>query len=825
MAYGLAAACGIALAVLLIGCCLTRGAGSSVARLLRRALLFFAPLLLVSLLFCLHQVWFEAAVSIVRASATIGQLEEAIARVGIPPALRAALLGANATALAAVLVLIAALVLVRPGIPGFGKRAAAGASIAYVVATVIAAGALLGQDAVREIDAGIARLQDHVDDIEIKARDYQRDVEEEARHIVREALLHILDVASIQEQFDAVRAGLGVAREEIEPYRELLEPVAGGFGGATLEPDLTEAWQEIRYTIDTLHWDRKPVEPAMPLAGRAAWSTLRLYEAGTELRNHRLSRLKAEPAELHDVLAKTFDVVFSPNGRTELESALDVDYGYPLAPLVVSLVEVWHEPLRPLLTAQAEALFEATVTQRQPFATAAVAARERVREAMTPLDRDLQPGLDEVGKRLRRIQAEAARMPESFRRFAKAAFPDRLQAFRGAWRRLLSFSSPAAARAATALRLQAEALLDALSDPLRQHEQIAAYERTLKTLGRGVNDPVRYQALLRLERRHFDTRDFARFARDQAESRLARRTAPGNGGPADGESLAQMEARSQWTEAHRLAAEGLLDRTEGNWQPEDRERILRHLAFDQQFLIRAIRTNYKPETYTLDVLRNRIRAYGRLAAALEPAALEGGDFVDSAFGNLTGTSARGALRFEVVELIARAEARLRLTPFGTAGETTADAEQPQLAPSATALQLADLLRAERNLIAVYQNASEDSYVQALFGLWREADRQPELGAGLSAIVVDSLEEDSRRLRVPAQGALRALRRLVRQSNDKAQELTRLGREKAVLEGSDGALDEVFTTLHQQFLSLQEQIRNDWAKARRRLRIRGAHLAR
>ena len=375
------------------------------------------------------------------------------------------------------------------------------------------------------------------------------------------------------------------------------------------------------------------------------------------------------------------------------------------------------------------------------------------------------------------------------------------------------------------MRLQAEALLDALSDPLRQHEQIAAYERTLKTLGRGVNDPVRYQALLRLERRHFDTRDFARFARDQAESRLARRTAPGNGGPADGESLAQMEARSQWTEAHRLAAEGLLDRTEGNWQPEDRERILRHLAFDQQFLIRAIRTNYKPETYTLDVLRNRIRAYGRLAAALEPAALEGGDFVDSAFGNLTGTSARGALRFEVVELIARAEARLRLTPFGTAGETTADAEQPQLAPSATALQLADLLRAERNLIAVYQNASEDSYVQALFGLWREADRQPELGAGLSAIVVDSLEEDSRRLRVPAQGALRALRRLVRQSNDKAQELTRLGREKAVLEGSDGALDEVFTTLHQQFLSLQEQIRNDWAKARRRLRIRGAHLAR
>ena len=827
MAYGLAIASGTVLTALLIGCYLTRGPGSLVARLLRRSLLFIASLFLVSLLFCLHQVWFEATVNIVRTSTTVGQLESAIAKVEIPPALRTALLGANATALAAGLFLLAALVFVRPGVPGpgIGRGGAGGVGVAYMAVTVIVTGALLGQDAVRHIDAGITRLETHVEHIELKARDYQREVEEEARKIVRDALLKVLDVASIQEQVDVVRAGLSAAREEIEPYRELFQPVAGGFGGATLESDFADGWHEIRQTVDTLHWERKPFKPVLPHAGRSTWSTLRLYEAGTELRNDRLSRSKVETGELQDVVAKTFDVVFSASGREELGAALQVDHGYPLAPLVVSLVEVWRRPLKPLLAAQAEALFEATVAQRQPFADAAAAARVQVREAMAPLKAPLQPGLEQVARRLQRLQGEAERLPQSFRRFAEGAFPERLQAFRGTWHRLLSFSSPSAARAATALRLKAEGALDALSDPLRQHEQIAAYERTLQTLARGVNDPGRYQALLRLEQQHFDTRDFARFTRDRVESWLATRTAQGNGGPADGETLAQRETRSQWLEAHRLAVEGLLDQAEGNWQSQDRERILRHLASDLQFLIRAIRASYRPETYTLEVLRNRIRAYGKLAAALEPAALEDGDFIDSAFGNLTGSSARGALRFQVVDLIARAEARLRLMPSGRVEKATANQEQLRRAPSAASLQLADLLRAERNLIAVYQNASEDRYVQALLGLWQEADRQPELGARISAIAVASIEDDSRRLQAPAQGALRALRRLVEQSQDRAQDLALLGREQEALDRSDATLNEMFNASRAQFLSLQEQIRRDWAKARRRVHIRGAHRSR
>lgn len=827
MAYGLAIACGAALTVLLIGCYRTWGAGSAAARMLRRALLLVAPLFLMSLLFSVHQAWFAATADIVRSSTTIGQLEDAIARVGRPAALQAALRGWNAAAPAAALLVLAVLALVRPGLPRsrMGRGAEAGVGAAYVVVTAIVAGALLGQDAVQDIDAGIARLQAHIEDIESKARDHRRDVEQEAREIVRDALLEALDVASIQEQLDTVRASLSAARDEFEPYRELLQPVADGFRGATLEADFAATWGGVRGAVDALHRDRKPVEAAIPRAGRAGWSTLRIYEAGTEFRNYRLSRPRAEAGELHDVVAKVFDVVFSEGGRTELDAALDVDRGYPLTPLVVSLVEVWHEPLKPVLAAQAEALFDATVTQRQPFAVAAAAARAQVREAMTPLEAQMRPGLDEVARRLRRLHGEAARLPRSFRRFAEAAFPKRLQAFRAAWRRLLSFPSPAARRAAAALRLQAEAALDALSDPLGRHELLAAYERTMHTLARGVNDPARYQALLRLEQQHFDTREFARFTRDHVEATLAARGAEVNGRPVKGEALAHMEGRSQWLEAHRLAVEALLPEGEGDWRPEDRERILSHLALDLQFLVRAIHEDFKPETYTPAALRDRIRAYGRIAAALEPAAPQGGDSVDSAFGNIIGSSAKGALRFEVVDLIARAEARLRLMPPGAAGGTIADEEQRLPAPSAVSLQLAGLLRAERNLIAVYQNASEDRYVQALLGLWLESDRQPELGATVSAIAVASIADDSERLRVPAQGALGALRRLVRQSKDKAQELALLRRDLAALESPDAALSEVSATLLAQFLSLQKQIRHAWTETRRKLHIRGAQRSR
>ena len=809
MAYGLAMACGAALAALLVGGYWTRGAGSPVARLLRRAGLFLAPLFLVALLFSLHHYRLQAAVDIVRPAATIGELEDAIARVDMAPALRAAVRGANGAALAAGLLVLAALAFVRPRTPrlGLGRGAAAGAAVAYAAAVAVLAGALLGQGVVRDIDDGVARLRAHVDDIERKARDYRRDVEAEARAVVREALLHAMGAASMQARLDAARAALGAAREEIAPYRELLQPVADGFRGATLEADFADTWRDIRSTVDTLHWDRRPAESVIPRAGRSAWSTLRLYEAGTDLRNDRLSRPKVELADLHDVVAKTFDVVFSAAGRTALDAALDVDHGYPLAPLVASLVDVWHEPLQPLVTAQAEALFDATVVQGQPFADAAAGAQARVRAAMTPLEADLRPGLDQVARRLQRLQGEAARLPQSFRRFAAAALPQRLQAFRASWHRLLSFSSPAAARAAAALQRKAEAALDALPDPLGRHERLAAYERALQTLARGVNDPARYQVLLRLEQRHFDSRDFARFTRSRVETRLAAAGAPGNGRPPPGQALAQLEARSQWLQAHRLALRGLLQEAGGDWRAGDRDRVLGHLAFDLRFLVRAITQGYKPETYTPDVLRDRIRAYGALAAALEPAALARDDFIDSAFGNLTGSSARGALRFQVVDLIARAEARLRL------------------APSAATLPLADLLRAERNLIAVYQNASEDRYVQALLGLWQEADRQPERGARISALALAGLEDDSRRLKAPAQGALRALRRLVQRSQETALALAGLRRDLARADTPDAGLGDAFATTRAQFLALQAQIRHDWAHARRRVHIRGAQRSR
>ena len=814
MAYELTIACGVVLAALLTGCYATRGAGSLVARVARRALLFIAPLFLVALLFSLHHTWLAATADIVRTSTTIGQIEHAIASVQVPPPLHTALQAQNALALVLGLIVLAALLVVRPGTPnlGIGKKVAAGLGAVYVVATIIVSGALLGHGAARDIDDRVARLKAHVEDVERKASTYKADVADAARQIVKEALIEALDVAAVQEQLDAVRASLRAAQEQIEPYREVLQATEGRFGGETLEADFADTWRGIRTTVTTLHWDRRPARAAIPDVGRSAWSTLRLYEASTDLRNYKLSRPKDEPSELHDTVAKTFDVVYAAGGKPDLEAALDIGRGYPLAPLVESLVDVWYEPLKALSAAQAEALFDATVVRRQAFADAAAAARTQAREAMTPLQTDLQPGLEKVAAGLQRLQGEAARLPQSFHRFAERTYPQRLQAFRGTWHRLMSFSTPAAARAATALRQQTEAILEAPADPFQKHEQIAAYEQTLQTVADRVDDNSRYQALLRLEQQLLagkpGTRDFARFTREHVESRLAAQPGVGNGGlVAGGESLAELEVQSQWLETHRLAMTGLLDNKEGEWEPDARERILRHLAFDLQFVSRAILERYKPETYTEDAVRNRLRRYVKLAQGLEPIFAEGGEFVDTGIGNITGRSAKGALRFEMVYLIARAEARLRL------------------APSEASLQLADVLWAERDRLAVYQNGSEDKYIEAVFDLWNEADLNPEWGAEVSEIVVDSIEDDSRRLEVPAVGAVRGLRRLVKQSKDKAQEVTRLRREVAAREAPDAALNKALSVSHAEFLWLQEQIRRDWAKTRRQLHISAAYRAR
>jgi len=66
---------------------------------------------------------------------------------------------------------------------------------------------------------------------------------------------------------------------------------------------------------------------------------------------------------------------------------------------------------------------------------------------------------------------------------------------------------------------------------------------------------------------------------------------------------------------------------------------------------------------------------------------------------------------------------------------------------------------------------------------------------------------------------------VQQSKDKAQAVTRLGQELKALETPVAALNKAFTTSHQQFLRLQAQIRQDWAKTRRQLHIGAANRSR
>ena len=809
MAYELTIASGVVLAAVLIGRYLIRGTDSRIARVVRRALLFLGPLFLVALLFSLHHYWLGATADIARTGTTVGQIEDAIAKIQFPHMLHAALQGQNGIAPATVLFVLAALLFVKPGAPhlGIGKGTANGVGVVYALATIIASGAFLGHGAVRDIDARVERLEAQVADIERKTTVYKAEIEDAAREIVKEALIEAVGAASIQARLDAVRASLRAAQEEIEPHRHLFQSAGRPFDGDSLESDFTDTWRGIRNAITEMHWDRKPVKAAIPDVGRSGWSTLRLYEASTDLRNYKLAQPKDDPSELHDTIAKTFDVVYAAAGKPDLAARLEISPGYPLAPLVVSLVDVWYEPLKALSATQAEILFHDTVVERQPFADVAAAAMARAREAITPLKADLQPGLERVAKGLQRLEGEAARLPQSFRRFAERTYPERLQAFRSNWHRVLSFSTPASARAATALREQTEALLETPADPFQKHERLNAYEQTLQTVAGRVNDTSRYQALLRFEQQLLDsrpgTRAFARFTKEHVESRLAAE----NGGLAEEETLAELEVRSQWLETHRLAAAGLLDDANTAWEAGDRERILRHLALDLQFFTRAIRERYKPETYTTDELRTRIRRYSKLASALEPDSLQGGEFVDTISGNLTGRSAKGALRFEIVYLVARAEARLRLSP------------------SEASLQLADILRQERDVIAVYQNGSEDSYVKAVSDLWQEADLQPEWGAEVSETVVNAIQDDSERLQVPAVGAVRALRRLVQQSKDKAQEVARLRRELAALETSDGTLNRALAASHTQFLLLQDQIRRDWAKTRRQLHISAAYRSR
>ena len=336
MAYQLTLACGVVLAAVLIGWYVTRNSDSLIACVTRRTLLFVAPFFVTALLFSLHHYWRGATADIVKTSTTIGQLEGAIAKVQLPALLQAALETQNVPVLATGLIVLAALLLVRPSAPflGVGKAAATSIGAVYVVVMLIVSGALLGHDATRDIAAKVERLKAQVDDVERKASTYKTDIEDVAREIVREALLAALDVAAIQEQFDAVRASLRAAQEQIEPYRDVLQATERRFGGETLESDFTNTWRGIQETITGMHWDRKPARATIPDVGRPSWSTLRLYEASTDLRNHKLSRPKEEPSEVHATVAKTFDVVYASGGKPSLAAALEISHGYPLAPLV-----------------------------------------------------------------------------------------------------------------------------------------------------------------------------------------------------------------------------------------------------------------------------------------------------------------------------------------------------------------------------------------------------------------------------------------------------------------------------------------------------------
>ena len=827
MPYALTIALAGVIAVLLTLRFMARGDGSLIAVLVHRALLFLAPTFLVSLLFSLHRYWLEFATDGVGTSTTIGHLEGVIARMQATMPLHEALRGYNAVALAVGMGVLAALAFVRPRVPclGIGRGAATGVAVVHAIATILTASALFGRGAALDIDDRLTLLQGHVDDIERKASDYKKNIEEEAKEIVKNALSQALDVASIQGQLDAVRASRRAAEEEIAPYRELLRTDAHRLGDAPLKSDFSQQWLGIRKAVDGLHLKRKFVSPGIPDAGRSEWSALRFYQVGSEFRNDRLSRPKTASSELHDVVAKTFDVVSSGSGRASLDAAIEVGSGHPLAPLVTSLVDVWHEPLHTLWKAQAEALFVATVAQRHPYADAAAAARTQVREAVASLTADLQPGLEQLAGGLRRLQGEIDRLPQTYRQLSEDSYPQRLQTFRVTWNRLLSFSSPGAARAATDLRLRLEAALEAQGDALGKHARLAELEQALHGLTGRLDDSTRYQALLKFERHHFSTHAFARFALKEAETRLAAGPAFENDRRVEKESLAVLEARSQWQETHRLAVSAVLDDEKSDWEPGVRDRVLGHLALDLRFVARAIQENFRPQTYTPDYLKNRVRAYVRLATALEPVALEGVDSHDTFARNFTGRSRRGALRFQVVDLIAGFEAELRLRPPDTFQKVTSAGGQLQLVPSATSQQLADILRVERDRVAVYRNRSEEAYLKALSDLWKEADRQPEEGARVSAIVVASLEGDSRRMQVPAVGALQALRLLAQEAADKAQEAARLERELAALATPDAVLEKALAASRGRFMWLQEQIRRESAKLRRQLHMGAANRAR
>ena len=202
MAHALTIACGVVLVALSAGCYLGRGRDSAVARAGRRALLFVAPLFLAALLFSLHGEWFLATTDVVRSGATIGEIEAAMDRVRLPSFLHAVLQGTVPALPLTGLLLLAVLPFVKPlsSALGMGSRAARAATALYVSVTLLLASLLLGNGAAQTLDAELARLQAHVDDVVRKAVTYKGEVEGAAREIVRGELLEVLDVAGIQEQ-------------------------------------------------------------------------------------------------------------------------------------------------------------------------------------------------------------------------------------------------------------------------------------------------------------------------------------------------------------------------------------------------------------------------------------------------------------------------------------------------------------------------------------------------------------------------------------------------------------------------------------------------
>lgn len=811
MVYGLTIASGAVLIVVVIGLYTRRDGDAFMPLLLRHALTFLLPFFLVALFYAIFHYWLVATSDIVRTTTTMAELGRVIAQLQFFHFIRYAEVYSPFVILIW-LILLGALPFVgaRLQFLRISKMVSTTIGVVYIGLTLVVAFAFFGQPTNKVMAEQTAQLNAHMDTIERKAAPYKREVEDLIRGIVKEGLIDVIGVDTTAEQLHAIQPIIGATQKRIAVHEADFDTPHKPFAVDTFDEDFTGKWRRIQGKIDTLYRERKPSKSDIPDVGRHTWSTLRFDVAGINLRSYKPARAHKVSSGVHTMIEKTFDVVFASKRPPNLRAAIGADAVHPVDLLVLLLEDPLYEPVKALLGEQSTTLFRETIVHERQAQDVISAVSTDIQDAMRALKAQLKPRLERIASSVHHVKEEARRIqqhtPLELRQYAESIYTERLQQFQHTWQRNAHFASiPSATETALALRHRLETNLVDTDDPIARLKQLTTYERELHPLSSVADDMSRYQTLVQLESAHLRTREFARFVAQHVETFLpAHQDVWGTmrEGMGQAMSVEEMAAYSRLLTTRWKAHVAVTDVANGDARAQrkqaTRQDVLKSIEFDAQLFGRAIQEGYKADVYTTTALKERVQEQVKVAQLLEPLTAEG-EFVDTATGRWNGTSGKGALRVEIVDTLSRAAARLRIEH---GYENSA----------------ADVMRELSYAISIFRNLSESGYVKALVELWQEADRQPQAGVRVAERLIQALEAESIKYKVPAVGAFREMRQLVGKARQKAQEMARIRQELATTnqEPSNRDLSNSLAQSNTVFLGLQQKARTTWVETRRQL---------